>query len=260
MPSDAHGGTKHCAEKRHKRQMDAIAIDPLGFWIDGGDKGEFITPSDPRWDYSGVADWCHQDNIAQDQLEWYYGQVEAATKANMPHDNQSKCLGLLQGNHELKMRQKGHVNIQENICRSLEVDNLGYSTFLRITFKYCHGKAQRTILCAFKHGGGGATTTVGKLNKLRRFVNDFPTASILGVGHMHEIITFPDIHLDITQTGKIIERDRAAAVTGCYFRTYTYGLEPSYGEAQGYKPNKLGCAVWKINPDTGLIRVSEAYA
>src|SRR4030042_998239 len=157
FPSDAHGGTSYCAETEFENQMNTIARDPLGIYLDGGDKGEFITPSDPRWDYSGVADWVHPDNISHDQENWYMSVTEKAANSKMPHDDQSKCLGLLMGNHELKMRQKGHADVHNNICKGLNVSNLGSSCFLRLHFRYAYGKDARTVVCEFKQGGGHAT-------------------------------------------------------------------------------------------------------
>jgi len=88
----------------------------------------------------------------------------------------------------------------------------------------------------------------------------WPTADIVGIGHMHEVIVLPKPYMDVSPSGHIVEKERWGAVTGCYFRTYTEGVDPSYGEVQGYDPTKIGCAVWKINPETGSVRVQEAYS
>ena len=81
-----HGGTNHCAENKIKAKVKEVHNDPYGWWLDLGDKGEFITPSDPRWDTGVICDWVHQDNIAEDEANWYMDMVSPITK---------RCVGLL---------------------------------------------------------------------------------------------------------------------------------------------------------------------
>ena len=69
---DIHAGTIHCVESDIKEKIREIKENPLAFWIGMGDLGEFITPSDKRWEPSAfaIAKWIQPDNIAECQRKW----------------------------------------------------------------------------------------------------------------------------------------------------------------------------------------------
>lgn len=247
---DEHFGTKFCEEEAVDAQFGAIRKDPNGLWVGMGDKGEFITPTDPRWNQDGIADWLDPNNVGPNQRDRYC-DVAAPVR--------DKCLGLLTGNHETKMKQKGHYDAQTEICTAMGVPNLGYSCFIRLSFKYAHGNRRAGFVCHFRHGSGNATKKTGKLKKLQD-VMAVVDADIYAIGHMHDIITDIKPYLTLGNDNKLHNREAVGAVTGCYFNTYGEGVDPSYGEEKGYDPNTIGCAVFKIDPSKHQVRITEAYA
>ena len=240
-----HGGTLHCSEKKIKAKIQEVKNDPYGWWIDLGDKGEFITPSDPRWDAGGICDWVHQDNIAEDQAEWYMDMVSPIQK---------QCLGLLEGNHEDAIRIHSHVDVHKNICKRLNVADLGNTCFLILSFKRKNSTESHEMQAVFSHGAGWAITKGSKMNRLERFMNTYPRARICGIGHMHDLITLVLPYLDV-ENGNIVDRERVGAVVGCYFTTYSQGIRASYGEKKDYPPTQVGSPRFSIRPSHNEVRV-----
>jgi len=240
---DIHGGIKHCAEKKIKAKVAEIKDDPCSYWIGMGDYGEFITPSDPRWDVSVVADWLHKDDIADDIEKWVVKLFDPI---------KDKCIGLLEGNHEDAIRTHSHTDVHKHICRDLGVDNLGYTCIISFNFRRRNSKEAHMVKGVFTHGAGWGITQGAKMNRLERFMNIYPTCRIAAMGHVHDKITRDYPYLDI-ENEKIVDRTRVGMVTGTWFKTYDQGVRASYGEKKGYPPSVLGCPVFVIKPSLNKV-------
>ncbi len=241
---DVHGGTKHCAEEKLQRQIKKIKDDPYAYWIDMADKCEFIAPSDPRWDSGAIADWVHPDNVAVDESEWYMDMFSPI---------KDKCLGLLEGNHELSIKRHSHIDVQKNICEGMGLDNLGYACFIRLCFTR-GGRNSIHFTGFFTHGAGCAITAGAKLIRLQRLMDNFD-ADIVASGHVHDIVTYTKPYMTLDKENHIKQRVKVGAMTGCWFRTYTEGVSSSYGEQKNFPPVTLGCPVFTIIPDKGILKV-----
>lgn len=245
LPGDAHSGTKYHAEHEFARTIQRIRDDPVGRWIDMGDKADFITPSDPRWKCGSIASWVHEDNIALDQGGYYCDVVQPIAP---------KCDGSIDGNHEDAIRQHCHVNIQQYITDKLGVRNLGFMALIHYTFYVtktrCYG-----LDVVVTHGSGAGITRGAKINRLERLMNGFD-AQVFGHGHVHEIILHPGMpYLYRAKAGRLKQRRKVGAMTGCFFRTYTQDVEASYGERKNYPPTMIGCPMFVITPSTGAVEV-----
>jgi hypothetical protein len=245
---DIHCGTKHCAEAEVDKLIARIKADPKAMWIDMGDKGEFITPGDPRWDVGALADWLRkdedEDNIPELQTEWYADKFEPIAP---------KSVGLLEGNHEDAIRTHSHVDVHKNICKRLGVDSLGYSCFVK--FKFVRGDSERHEWTGFfTHGSGSAITRGSKMNRLQRMMDSFD-ADFYAMGHMHDVITTPKPYITVDDANKVKEKVRWGAVTGCFFTAYTQGVRASYAEKKGYPPTQIGGVVFTIIPDKNIIKL-----
>jgi hypothetical protein len=245
---DIHAGTIHCLEKDIKEKVKEITQTDNAYVVGMGDYAEFITPSDKRFDPSqnSIAGWVEPDNLAECQTNWIVDLFKPI---------KSKCLGLLYGNHEESIRTHNHDNVAKNICGRLEVDNLGYSCFLRIYFNRENSTESHMITGALTHGASGAITPGAKRNILRRFMHSFD-ANFYAYAHMHDIVT--DSRPYLTTQGRmnksqIKDIESIGAVTGSWFRTYTKGIVASYGERKVYPPTTLGCIYFEINAVTGEI-------
>jgi hypothetical protein len=243
-PGDAHTGTKHFSETEFKKTVKKIKDDPHAYWVDMGDKCEFIAPSDPRWDGGAVSDWVHADNVALNESDYYISLVESI---------KDKCLGLIEGNHEITLKKHYHIDVQDYICKKLGVTNLGYSSFIRMNFRRC-GKQEYSVVGYFTHGAGCAITKGAKVNRLERVMDSF-AADIYAHGHVHDLIMNTKSYLYLTPENKIVQKVKVGAMTGCYFRTYSQDIPASYGEQKNYPPTAIGSPRFTIIPDRQFINV-----
>ena len=109
---------------------------------------------------------------------------------------------------------------------------------------------------AFTHGSGYAQTRGGKLNKLRKFMHQV-RADFYLYGHMHDIIieTMPVLESD--KVCRLKDTTAIGAVTGCYFRTYTQGVAPSYGELRNMDPVVIGSPVVLFDPTNNFVTIQD---
>jgi len=240
LVGDEHTGTKYHSERELAKTVKTIEADPVARWIGMGDACDFISPSDPRWDGGAICDWVSPDNIALDEAN-YYCDVMAPIA--------SKCDGKLGGNHEYDIRKHSHVDVQKYICEKLGVRDLSYQAWVRYVLQPT--KTQRVVVDAVvSHGSGCAITRGAKMNRLERLMGAYD-AQIFGHGHVHDVILHAGSpYLFLTRDGKVKQRRKVGAMTGCYFRTYTQGVESSYGERRGYPPNILGSPMFTIRIDS----------
>lgn len=243
---DEHIGTLYCDEDGLISRVKEIKNDPLSLWVGMGDKAEFITPHDPRWMSGVMPEWLHDDNIATDQQDRYCSIYDSI---------KSKCLGLLEGNHEDAIRIHNHDDVQKNICKNLEVDSLGYSCFLILTFKRKNSNETHRVKGFLTHGSGCAITKGAKLNRLQRIMDNFE-ADFYAHGHVHDIITDEKPYLGLDDKNRIRHKIKVGAMTGCWFRTYTQDVRASYGERKNYPPTTIGNPVFTIDPNTAMVSVT----
>lgn len=244
---DIHAGTKHCAEEEIKSKVKEIKDDPFALWIGMGDYGEFITPGDNRWDYEVISDWVERSNVAESQRVWLRHLLKPIA---------DKCIGLLEGNHEVSVRQHNYQDVYLDLCRDLEVKPLGYSCFVKFHFNRGALPKHKTtsFTGVFQHGSGGAQTEGGQIMRLKKLMDSF-VADIYAMGHLHTVKVNTIPVLTLTEGLKIKDRVKVGAITGSWFRTYSQGVRASYAEMKGYSPSVLGCPHFVIIPDKGILKV-----
>lgn len=244
---DEHLGTKHCVENDLMDKVKEIESNPLNRWIGMGDKGEFITPSDPRWEYEVLSDWLYQDNIARG-IEKRYCEIYNPIA--------DKCDGLLGGNHEESIRRHNSDNVHKNICDELKVDDLGFACFIVYNFHRKNSNETHRVKGLVTHGSGNATTPQVKLGNLIRLMRNFE-ADFYAMGHVHDILSAEIPVLGLNDKNLIKHKVKVGTTTGCWFRTYTQGIRASYGEQKLYAPTTIGCPYFEINPNTGEVTVGK---
>jgi len=248
---DIHGGVVYCAEDKIRAKVRQIANDPFAYWVGMGDYTDCITPSDKRWDESGIAKWIDdKQNIMELQRQWCVKLFEPI---------KDKCLGLIEGNHEVKIRVEHHTNILKNVCDDLGVTPLGYSCFLDIDFVRKPRQIGNNVTRfrgRLTHGAGCAQTDGAITNRLKKALKDFD-ADFYAHAHLHRIkCEHSDPILTVNKSGKITHKLRCAAMTGCWFKTYEQGVSPSYGEIRDLPPSAIGCPVFIFVPDKGIVDVN----
>ena len=247
---DIHAGVVHCAEKQIKSKVREISENPFALWIGMGDLADCITPADRRWDDSVIAPWVDRQNIAESCRKWL---------VNLFAPIKDKCIGILEGNHELTMRKTLHVKLTENICGDLGVPYLGYSCFVLFKFSRLKGGSVTSLIGHFSHGSGWAQTEQGVANRLKKNASN-NVCDFHASGHLHRIYNIEDRALVLKNTNgngfEIAEAKRPAVCTGSWLQSYKHGEYPSYAEQRGYDPTPIGCPIISITPDKGLIEVT----
>jgi len=245
---DIHAGTIHCAEHHIARKVHEISSDPKALWIGMGDYGDFITPKDKRWGSGQISPWVDPDDIGESVRDWL-------VKLFSPIKD--KCIGMIQGNHEVSYSKQNDGKVHEHICKDLGVPNLGYSAFVKFFFKRENSNEAHLITGCFTHGTGNAITEGAKINNLMRFMKSFD-ADIYGYAHVHDYIPKSFTRLNVNASGKISNKVAIGATTGSWFRSYTQGTNFSYAETKCYPPNEMCTAMFIINAHTGFIDVSRS--
>ena len=242
---DLHLGTIFCCEHEIEKYIKLIEEDPLAYWIGMGDMGEYITPSDKRWDDGVVAKWLHPDNIAED-IRIKLNDIFTPIKG--------KCLGMLWGNHERSFRKFNYGNVHQNLCNDFGVRNLGFSCFIHFKFQRKSSQSRRLFKGAFTHGTGSATTDTAKKKKLLDFM-DRTDAHFYGYAHTHACDVSTKIYLGTNvKKSRLKSLNKVGLLTGCFFKTYGESNEASYGEQKLYAPLPIGCGVIRVNPHEGTYK------
>lgn len=240
---DIHAGTTACAEDKIRDAVCEIKSDPDALWLGMGDYAEYIGPHDPRWNRKLVADWVDQDDVANSQTEWVVSLLKPIA---------SKCIGLLAGNHEYKFMLHSHDNVHEWLCDRLGQTNLGYSCFINLTFRRDNSRESYSYQGCAVHGGSGATTDVGATNALKKWMMQ-NHAKWYAYGHVHRIKYQERVVLDMGETGKIKNVQTMGVLTGCFFKTYANGVDPTYGEMRTFEPTTLGYSMIELEIESGSL-------
>ncbi len=245
---DIHNGNKACAVDKLKQDVQRIKDDPNARWLGTGDYAEFIGHTDKRFDPDAVA-----ENISVSDLR-ELGPVLMRQVRDFFMPIKDKCIGILQGNHELKYEERFQQRLTAWLAAELETKCFDYSTIFDLVFKRLRGTTRRFRVYAH-HGAGYAITSGGKLNRLIGFMHRWPKADIVIIGHVHEKMMHKNVPLDGNdKCSKIVQTPQVGIITGSYLKTYSEGVT-TYGEQRGYSPVALGAAAIIIKPDTGEMEV-----
>lgn len=218
--------------------VDWIASREHARWIGMGDYADFIGYRDSRFDPTVVDKAVPVCKLGQIGKEG----VESVRRSLSPISDQ--CIGMLEGNHERKYEEYNDCqDLTADMCASMGVQYLTYSCFQELEFVYKRDRYTYTIRA--HHGAGYAQTKGGKMNKLKQFAQQ-TNAEITLMGHLHDIISYPQIEL-WTDGTRIRERVRLALMTGTFLKTYEQDIT-TYGEVKAYDPAPLGAPKVGLTP------------
>lgn len=255
--ADIHWGIRGCAKWHLQRDIETITKDPYSVWLCGGDYLDCIMPGDKRFDPEAL-----DEDIKVNDLSRISALLASSlTRQFLPI--KGKCLGWCIGNHELvHMTRQSEMFIHEEICRVLKVPNMRYSGWVDLYFVHDSLLGKRVKLETIPvppksyeaklrifvhHGAGAAATAGGKINMLKRAV-DNSNADLVMVSHLHEQIAKPFVRLEPNEDcSEIKERVTMGLITGSYLRIYGPGYT-SYGEQRLYAPTTLGATRAKYSP------------
>ena len=247
---DCHIGNRNCAESHIRRLVKKIALDKRAYWIGGGDYCECIAPQDIRFSHDTLPDW-----ILSGDADTTRGKLRDITSqqvnrfVEMTSGISTQCLGLVEGNHERKIRIRDNVDVQARLCRKLGVSDLTGSAFIRLKFK--RGGSGIVIKIFITHGMGGGRTAGAEPNHLQKLCN-FIDADIILRGHSHTfIIAEPKAMLSVPSVGalpkELIAKYKRSANWGCWVRSYATGPS-TYDEVANYPARSLSTVEITMQP------------
>lgn len=239
--SDLHIGTINCDIGKLKATIDWIKRTPNAYWIGMGDYAEFIAHTDKRFDPASLAiDFRGSlDNLHIAQCDYLYKLL------NPIH---SRCVGLLEGNHEATIRDRYHISVVDYLATRLNTKNLTYTAMLRLMFGVNNGKATDSVIIYASHGFGGGINPAAPLNRLMQMSGKFD-ADIYLAGHTHRKICGDLDILEMNRRGepRLMERKQLFGICGTFYKTYEDNSR-SYAERNGASPTPTGTLKIRIEP------------
>lgn len=243
---DVHLGSSSCDEEAFQEEVAKIADDPFCYTLLMGDMTEAIAPDDKRWDEGNIADWLYTPQARRDII----GAQKAKFLEMLRPIPSERILGVLEGNHELTIRNKHKGDLAAEYARELGVPYLGSEGFVSLLFQRSYNsksKVHRFIIFAC-HGHGAGRKPGSKVNNIKDLAG-FINADIFCMGHVHERMGFKDCKLGLDYRNRFISKERCFMLTGTFMKTYQEGAQ-GYAARALYAPTAIGTVTAHIWPDS----------
>jgi len=243
---DLHVGTKNCDEDKLLATIEYIREHKNVYWIGIGDYIEAINYTDKRFDPDNLSEKFQKSlsNLHLAQMKYVIDMLKPIRQ---------RCMGLLEGNHEDKIRLHYHTNVTAVMAYELGVDELGNTCMIRWVMERSlkgtsRDASSRSVVIFATHGWGGGRTIGAKVNRIQEYSKYFD-ADIYLMGHVHNKLTDNEERLYISPFGtpRLYARKRVFGITGSFFKTYQEGSK-SYAEKAGYPPTTTGVIKVRIEP------------
>lgn len=246
---DVHLGNKGCAEESFRSHIARLRRDRNGFWIGGGDYTDGIHYTDKRFDPRALPKWMQAedfDDLPRLLFDYFAAIMEPVA---------DRCLGAVWGNHEYTMlRSCASWSRWAELCKRVGAPNMEVSGFRDLVFLREDGKRSK-LRIVIAHGGGWAASAGGKINRLRKTLDDFPGAGLSLMGHLHDQLDTRKTGIDADEDCRVITQStRLAVMGGTWLRTYTQDFA-GYAEIKQMSPVPLGNPVIEIEPETLAMQV-----
>lgn len=240
---DVHMGAVACDLNDFRRTVKVIAEEQDARWLGMGDMGDFIMPSDPRWDMSSH-DWKRlgygqkptSKNLATRHVDFIKRELEPIA---------DKCLGVLDGNHETAFEKHYFSSPMEQVAEAFGVPHLGYTALIQLKIAQRRHPEFTWVSPIFaEHGAAGGGTIGNATNSLQKRAAEWD-ADVYLKGHVHQYGVSQKVALSFGSADRIAKRDRLFMLTGTYLRGYQIGVNETttYSERKGYPPSEIGGGV-----------------
>lgn len=253
---DIHKGNIGCDWDRFLKQRDWIANTDNVLVIGMGDMADCIVPSDrKRFDPRTI-----EPQFLNRIHDLAMAQKEVLVKELMPIKD--KIIGYHRGNHEDEILKRHHVDLTREICRDLDVKNLGYEAFIRLGFEHRAGGARRSFTIHSEHGHGGGRKAGTKLNRVDDRDGGYD-ADIFLFAHTHTKAVDIKHKMYLDPQGKIQIRKVVKCLTGGFLKKHSDIGEPEpydchpvgYAEKAGYNPTAEGVVRIDLSMSDGDIHI-----
>jgi len=228
---DLHFGHANCNKDMVENVVEHIKR-KRNLWLGMGDYGDAVIPTDPRFDYRNIDPAMKTPQEQYDYCEDLFTPIA------------HKCVGLLDGNHDLIHWKRHAQHYTYNLARRLNVESLTVTAYIRFHFtKY---NADFDVFAT--HGHTAARTKTGAINSISQLANVTPQANLYLMGHTHQL-GLVDERASLYIDGKLNVRDHLQyfAFTGSFLAGYVKD-RVSYVEEKTYRPTVLGALEAEITP------------
>lgn len=245
---DTHIGNIGFDKEHFIEIRDYIKNTPDTYWIGMGDYCENISYLDKRFDPRSIDKSYRIKDLSNLALR----QEKDLLKMLLPIKD--KCLAVLSGNHEEKMRLQYQLDIGLDLARNLDAPYMGYNGFIKLRFLRKKNESASYVIYT-SHGHGASRKSGAKVNKLEDYAS-FIDADIIILAHEHKkIIAPPIIRLGLDRLGRLRQKKQLGIMSGSFLRGYVPEAT-SYVEKAGYHPSDLGVVKIMIKPDVKDIHCS----
>jgi len=242
---DIHEGAANSRTDLLIKAVEIIKSEPNSYWVGMGDLIDAINYHDKRFNVREVSDKykvSDLDNLPKVQADYLLDILKPIADG---------CLGILDGNHEDKIRQRDGFDVISYICGVLNAPCLGKKAYLSIGANV-RGSRNRPFfmidLCvAHGSGGSGGKTPGGSINKCVD-IFQYDVADVYVIGHCHGMACKSALRNEIRGNG-VVKTKVYYGVTGTF-------LMKSSMDSDAYFEDGVG-----IETAPGFLKMSfDAYA
>lgn len=226
--SDLHYGHKKCDEEHFELYLKWLGKGKYHKMLGIGDYLETALPST----MGGKAIW-DQKYTPQQQIDGFIEMME-------PY--KSKIIGLVDGNHERRVRSGTSINPVKIIADRLQVPYLGYLGWI------CFDTGTVKYYMMYHHGKGGSQTVDFPFRKLN--VGGYHGVDIKVVAHAHNLAWIPKPYLTVNRkTGNVVRKICHSIRSGGFLK------EPEYAMIGMYPVSSIGSPILELHPTKKQISV-----
>jgi UDP-2,3-diacylglucosamine pyrophosphatase LpxH len=230
--SDIHLGNKGCNIEKFEQALKLVDETPDCYTILMGDQAETATKTSV-----GLAMFEEDFHLEE--------QLKVLDHALKPLAEKGKILGMLTGNHEMRVSYMVKINPAELLCKSLNVPYLGYQGYIL-------AKVGNQVYHIFaSHGSSFGGSPAGKIMAARS-LSKVADADLYLSGHTHAKLHDQDKLFRINETTGMVEPYIKHYVVCGSFLEY-WG---TYPEMKLLQPSFTGVAVIKLDSETKYIQVT----
>lgn len=236
---DVHLGHRNADLDLFEEVLKIIKNTENCFWLGMGDYCDSITLKDDRYNMDSVDMRFITPDKQFRKIKEYFEPIK------------SKCLGLLDGNHEITYWEKYNHNYVDMLAYDLGITYLTIDAYIRLVFSRNEGKKPKRYQFNIyaHHGYTSARTKGAKVNRIQDLSLIFPGIQLYLMGHTHELGPIPPtITLKVDNKMNVRDQEINFVSTGGYLRGYV-DQSYSYIEKKILVPTALGSPLITIKVD-----------
>ncbi|MBI3936435.1 MAG: hypothetical protein HY323_05615 [Betaproteobacteria bacterium] len=258
--TDLHAGAPDFAEAEFLERRALIEADPWARWTMGGDGGDLIRHSDPRYELTSLHPRYRQATDIR------YTTREHLVELFQPIKD--KCWGWADGNHERQLDKFYGGKFGVEVCCDLGLESryLGYRGFAAVSVTVGQRDAHMGLLIDLQHGWQAGRLKGAFLVQAERELG-MTDADVVLRGHNHQPAGRVFATLGVTHPGRgpgrVVKRMRTVINGGSWRAGYRDDLAPVdpsrlgevegdlWSETKGYRLEPIGGPVLILRFDQG---------